>query len=323
MASSDELWLVTATNSKFWKSARTLLKSLRNVASIDGVLIYDLGLEVEEKDELIREASPPLLISSALLAQSADRSYLTNYWFKVDGLQLSSEVITQATRDTKDTLYILWVDSGILINQSIERSYSLLKRNDFFLCDLTTRAAAGGQSGFHVKALNHLASYDNAKGEFPFSPQAMCEPLLWAGVHGYKVNSQYHTLVVRKAFDLAHERPDLMEGPKFVDPETRNRMEVDPIFTAALEHASKANIQLASRRWNGVRHDLFLYTCLFHQAGFLPMSSQGLIEDITDGNRTKFTAFATGVIEGETKFCPSLLKNPTSEFVIHRGSIWL
>ena len=317
MGEANQLWIVTATNMKFWLSAKTLLDSLLGVDGVSGVLIFDLGLTGEAKAELMAASPVPCLIDNSLLSQLS-HEYVSRYQFKVDGLYSAPERIRGSSFSPITSFFVLWLDSGVLINQSIARTRTLLHDKGYFLCDLTTRLAAG-MPGTAIKAFNHLPVYSSDAGDFPFGIDTLTRPLLWAGIHGYRTDSEYQSEVVDAAYAITKSRPDMMSGPKFVDPEVRIHMESDPIFRAALDELMFSNVSVASCRWNGARHDLFIYTCLFHESGCELISSEGFIEDITDGNRTRITASTTGVIIPELSFNRSRLSKPKSEFVIHRG----
>ena len=114
--------------------------------------------------------------------------------------------------------------------------------------------------------------------------------------------------------------PNLVKGHKFVTTEMQNSVEATVVFQNALDYARCNNIELAASRWNGARHDLFLYNCLYYSFTNCVISSKGLIEDVTDGQQTKRTAAAVDPIKPERLFSVSLLKDPNTEFVIHRGT---
>lgn len=310
------LWVVTAVNEKFSLSALTLLRSVGKVSGVDGVLLWDIGLKPETR-KVLQEMSPtPLLICDDLLPLLTE-SYIKNYQFKLDGLALAPFFIPGNIQNSA----LIWIDSGILINGSIDECRSFLDVGEYFLCDLSTRSVGNGKTGDTVKLFNHLPGYDESRGFFPFSSSVLCKPLLWGGVHGFRIGSRYHKDVIEWAFFLSLMRRDLLIGPKFVSPDIRVRMEADEIFLAALAYADKMGIDLATRRWNGARHDMFIYGCLFYYSGFVGISSVGRIEDVTDSHQTIRTANAEGPIVAEQIFHPAILKDSSVEFVIHRATL--
>lgn len=305
----NNLWVVTAASEKFWICTKTLAESLRHINGVRGLLVFDLGLSEESKRYLKSTSDFQVYISDSLLSL-VNQDYLSNYQFKIDGLCFAPHVI--ADQHAVDS--ILWLDSGVLVNSKLERFKSILNAREMFLCDLSTKME-------HIKAFNHMPFWE--KSSFPFSVETLCKPLLWAGIHGYRVRSKYNSRVINLAWEMSLLNPNIVKGPKFVTAETRKTVEETHLFKSALEYAKSKQIKLASSHWNGVRHDLFLYTCLYHNFTNELLSSHGHIEDVTNGQQTIKTANAVDAIKPERLFSVDLLSNPLTEFVIHRGTLGL
>jgi hypothetical protein len=303
----DNLWIVTAASEKFWMSTKTLAESIRNIKCVRGLLVFDLGLSPDSKQQLKNSTDQLIEISDALLGL-VDPDYLAHYQFKIDGIFFAPYVISKNHKIDS----VLWLDSGVLVQSDLSRFKQILNSRDLFLCDISTRLK-------NVRALNHIPLWET--GNFPFSDEVLCKPLLWAGIHGYRVGSKYHAKVINLALEISLLVPNLVKGNKFVTTATQNSVEATILFKNALDYARRHNIELASSRWNGARHDLFLYTCLYHTFTDCVISSKGLIEDVTDGQQTKRTAAAVDPIKPERLFSVNLLKDPNTEFVIHRGTL--
>lgn len=312
-----QIHVVTAANEKFSVAAGTLIASLSSVETIGHIILFDLGLSSQTVDML--EAMDPRVRVDRSLLPLADPDYILRYQFKIDGLMFAPDLLPL---DDLATSAILWIDSGILVNGDLRHTKNILETQGAFLCDLTTRKAAG-EPGTTIKAFNHLSPWGDAPETYPFDSDVLCQPLSWAGIHGFRYGSDYQRNVIEKAFAMSLEYPALLSGPKFPSPESRAELESSSIFINARERADELGLVLATKRWNGARYDLFLFTCLYHQSGRSLISSLGLIEDITDGQESMRTFTTNGAVIPRATFRPEALEDRNTEFVIHRGSLRL
>jgi hypothetical protein len=306
----QNVWVLTAANEKFSLSLETLISSLVGMPNIDGVLCYDLGLSEDTRRRIQSLGVTVILSSDFLPLITAD--YIATYQFKIDGLAFAPAILRDRTSPNSA---FLWLDSGILVNGGVDRFRAIIDRQDHFICDLTTRSL------LYVRAFNHLPPWSESCGHFPFSPKDLCGSMLWAGIHGYRHGSPYQAQIVLEALRYSLTQPQIVAGPKFFEANLQRSIEASSIFRDAVSYAKANDLEIATAHWWGSRHDQFLFTCLFYLAGRQPLSSAGLIEDVTVANQSAITAQEDGIVKPSAEFSPDMLKYPETEFVIHRGTL--